>query len=132
LITGEFTVDHLPAVAVADYDNDSVITILNTGIVAFSPTTALNFKRQAVGTQSAAQKVRLTNNGSASLKISSMKTSSQFEMKSNCGSSVAAGASCTISVTFSPMSKGAKSGTVTINDSGSSKPMVIELTGTGT
>jgi hypothetical protein len=37
-----------------------------------------------------------------------------------------------ISVTFSPKTQGAKSGTVTINDSASSKPQVIELSGTGT
>jgi hypothetical protein len=34
--------------------------------------------------------------------------------------------------TFSPKSQGAKSGTITINDSASSKPQVIELSGTGT
>jgi hypothetical protein len=61
-----------------------------------------------------------------------MKVAGQFEMSSNCGKGVAAGKNCTISVTFSPQSQGAKSGTVTINDSASSKPMVIELSGTGT
>jgi hypothetical protein len=53
-------------------------------------------------------------------------------MNSNCGKGVPEGKNCTISVTFSPQSQGAKSGTVTINDSASSKPMVIELSGTGT
>jgi hypothetical protein len=53
-------------------------------------------------------------------------------MSSTCGSSVAPGANCAISVTFSPKTQGAKSGTVTINDSASSKPQVIELSGTGT
>jgi hypothetical protein len=33
---------------------------------------------------------------------------------------------------IAPTSKGAKAGTITINDSASSKPMVIELSGTGT
>jgi hypothetical protein len=45
---------------------------------------------------------------------------------------VAAGASCNINVTFSPKSKGMKSGLITINDSASSKPQVIELSGQGT
>jgi hypothetical protein len=61
-----------------------------------------------------------------------MKASAQFGMSSTCGSTVAAGANCTISVTFSPKTQGAKSGTVTIDDSASSKPQVIELSGTGT
>jgi hypothetical protein len=61
-----------------------------------------------------------------------MKTAGQFGMTSNCGKAITAGANCTISITFSPKSQGAKSGTVTINDSASSKPMAIELSGTGT
>ena len=112
--------------------SSEVIVLLNTGTVSFSPTTPLNFKKQAVGTTSSPQTVRLTNTGTTTLKISSMKATGQFAMTSTCGSSVAPGANCAISVTFSPQSKGAKSGTVTINDSASSKPMVIELSGTGT
>lgn len=108
-----------------------VEVLLNTGTVTFSPTTPLAFKKQTVGTTSAPQTVTLTNAGKTALKISSMKATGQFGMTSTCGSSVAAGANCAISVTFSPKSKGAKSGTVSINDSASSKPQVIELSGTG-
>jgi Abnormal spindle-like microcephaly-assoc'd, ASPM-SPD-2-Hydin len=74
----------------------------------------------------------LTHTGSATLRLSSMNASAQFAMTSNCHATVAAGAKCTISVTFSPTSRGPKSGTVTILDSASSKPMFIELSGTGT
>jgi hypothetical protein len=108
-----------------------MITLLNTGVVSFSPTAPLNFKKQQHGTTSAPQTVTLTNTGKAELKISAMKASAQFGMSSTCGKEVAAGSNCTISVTFSPKTQGAKSGTVTINDSASSKPQVIELSGTG-
>lgn len=130
--TGDFNGDHLPDLAVADYFNNTVITVLNTGTVAFSPTTPLSFKKQAVGTKSDPQQVTLANTSTADLKISSMKAAGQFEVSSNCGKGVAAGKSCDISVTFSPKSRGPKSGTVTIIDSASSKPQVIELSGTGT
>jgi hypothetical protein len=60
-----------------------------------------------------------------------MKVTDQFGMSSTCGSALAAGGSCALSVTFSPKSQGRKSGTVTILDSASSKPQVIELSGTG-
>jgi hypothetical protein len=106
--------------------------LLNTGVVSFSPTTPLNFKKQEHGTTSAPQTVTLTNTGTTELKISAMKASAQFGMTSTCRESVAPGADCTISVTFSPKTQGAKSGTVTIDDSASSKPMVIELSGSGT
>jgi FG-GAP-like repeat/Abnormal spindle-like microcephaly-assoc'd, ASPM-SPD-2-Hydin len=128
----DFNGDNLPDVTVPDQIGDVEIVLLNTGTVTFSPTSPLNFKKQAVGTTSPAQAVTLRNTGKAALKISSMKASSQFGVTSTCGKFVSAGANCTISVTFSPESKGAKSGTLTIIDSASSKPMVIELSGTGT
>jgi hypothetical protein len=129
---GDFNGDGHLDLAVADTRDSTVITLLNTSFVSFSPTTPLVFKSQKVGTTSAPQNVTLTNTGKAGLTISSMKASSQFGMTSTCGKVVAPGANCTISVTFSPQSIGAKSGTVTINDSASSKPMVISLSGTGT
>jgi Abnormal spindle-like microcephaly-assoc'd, ASPM-SPD-2-Hydin/FG-GAP-like repeat len=128
---GDFNGDRRPDIVVPEYGAGNVTVLLNTGVVSFSPTTPLSFKKQKTGTTSAPQSVTLTNTGKTALKISSMKATGQFGMTSTCGSSVAAKANCTISVKFSPKSKGAKSGTVTINDSASSKPMVIELSGTG-
>jgi hypothetical protein len=61
-----------------------------------------------------------------------MKASAQFDVTSTCGTSVAAGANCAINATFSPTTKGLKSGTITVINSASSKPQVIELSGTGT
>ena len=109
-----------------------VTVLLNTGVVAFLPTTPLNFERQAVGKTSAAQAVTLTNTGTAELKIQSMKASAEFAVTSTCGARVAPGAECTISATFSPTKQGAQQGTISIIDNASSKPQVIELLGTGT
>jgi hypothetical protein len=129
---GDFNGDHLVDILAGDFAKGYLVTLLNTGVVSFSPSAPLNFKKQAVGTTSAPQTVTLTNTSKTSLTVSSMKATGQFGMNSTCGSSVAPGANCTISVRFSPKTKGAKSGTVTINDSASSKPQVIELSGTGT
>jgi Abnormal spindle-like microcephaly-assoc'd, ASPM-SPD-2-Hydin len=131
LAIGDFNGDHKPDVVLLD-SGLGAITLLNTGVASFSPTTPLIFKKQNVGTTSAAQSVTVTNTGKTVLGLSSMKASNQFGVTSSCGKSVRAGAKCTISVTFSPTSQGTKSGTVTIKDSASSKPMVIELSGTGT
>jgi hypothetical protein len=132
LAIGDFNGDHKPDITMGNAVGEREYVLLNTGAVEFSPTTPVNFKKQAVGTTSSAQTVKLTNTGKTELKISSMKASAQFGVTSTCGATVAAGANCTISVTFSPKTKGTKSGTVTINDSASSKPQVIELSGTGT
>jgi Abnormal spindle-like microcephaly-assoc'd, ASPM-SPD-2-Hydin/FG-GAP-like repeat len=128
----DFNGDHLPDVTVSDQLGDVEIVLLNTGAVAFSPSTPLVFKKQSVGTRSVEQGVTLRNTGKTQLKISSMKVAGQFGMNSTCGKNIASGKSCTISVTFSPKSQGAKTGTVTIIDSASSKPQVIELSGKGT
>jgi hypothetical protein len=85
-----------------------------------------------VGKTSAARTVTVTNTGTTALKISSMQTSGQFASSSTCGSGVAAGAKCEIKVTFSPKSQGEKSGLITLHDSASSKPQIIELNGIGT
>jgi FG-GAP-like repeat/Abnormal spindle-like microcephaly-assoc'd, ASPM-SPD-2-Hydin/FG-GAP repeat len=129
---GDFNRDGRKDIAVADYLGYAAVVLLNTGAVTFSPTTPLAFNKQAVGTTSAAKTVTLTNTGKTALTMSAMKATGQFGMTSTCGTSVAAGANCGISVTFSPKTKGPKSGTVTLNDSASSKPQVIELSGTGT
>jgi len=129
---GDFNGDRRPDLLVLDSVHGYITTLLNTGVASFSPTTPLNFGKQTVGTNSNPQTVTLTNTGSTTLRIASMKASSEFAVTSTCGSSVAAGAKCTISATFSPTQKGAKQGTITINDSASSKPQVIELLGTGT
>ena len=130
--TGDFNGDHRPDLAVAEYVEDSVITLLNTGVVSLSPPTPIRFPDQLVGTTSSAQTVTLTNTGTTALTISSTTLKGPFDLNSTCGATVAPGARCAMSVTFSPTSQGTKSGTISIIDSASSKPQVIVLTGAGT
>jgi hypothetical protein len=94
-------------------------------------TTSLNFNSEPVGSKSTAQTVTLTNSGSAALPISSISASGDFAETQNCGSSVAAGANCTISVTFMPTTSGTRTGTLTISDSATSSPQTVALSGTG-
>jgi hypothetical protein len=131
LAVGDFNGDRLNDIVVTNFTGNSVVTLLNTGTANFSPTTPLNFHKQTVGTTSAPQTLTLSNTGKNALTISSMTAKGQFGMSSTCGTSVAPGANCAISVTFSPKTLGAKSGTISITDSASSKPQVIELSGTG-
>jgi hypothetical protein len=132
LAAGDFNGDRKPDIVVLNPLYGAITTLLNTGVVRFSPTTPLNFQKQVVGTTSSPQSVKLTNTGTTALRIASMKASTEFSVTSTCGSSVAAGANCTISATFSPTKKGSQQGTITIIDSASTKPQVIELLGTGT
>ena len=112
------------------------LTVNPTGTgpaVTLSPT-SLPFGRKVVGVTSAAKTVTLTNTGNLTLNISSITISGDFALKPStkpCGSTVAVGASCKISVTFTPTQLGARSGNVTITDDASNSPQMVPLSGTG-
>jgi hypothetical protein len=92
---------------------------------------SLNFSLVPIGSISAAQKITLTNVGSTSLGITSIAVTGEYkESTTTCGSSLAAGANCTISVTFNPTTDGAQTGTLTVVDSGGTQ--FVSLSGTAT
>ncbi|HTW32031.1 MAG TPA: choice-of-anchor D domain-containing protein [Candidatus Sulfotelmatobacter sp.] len=97
-------------------------------VVGLSPD-ALTFGTQAVGTTSSVQAVTLTNQGSGTMTISSIVPSGDFAETNTCAGTVAAGKSCTISISFSPKAGGPRGGAVTINSSGNSSQN-ISLIGT--
>jgi hypothetical protein len=99
--------------------------------VAMSPQ-ALTFADQSTGFTSDAQTLTLTNSGSAPLTIASVVAHGDFAQANTCGTSVAAGgATCTISVTFTPTDIGDRTGDVTITDNAPGSPHVIALAGEG-
>lgn len=98
---------------------------------SLSPT-SLTFASQSVGTASAAQTVTLANNSSAAISISSVAVSGNFSQSNNCGTSLAADARCTISVTFKPTASGTSTGSLSVTDSARSSAQTISLTGTVT
>ena len=91
----------------------------------------LTFGAQAVGTSSAAQPVTVQNNGSAPATFSSIATTGDFTQTNNCGSTLAASASCTVSVTFSPAANGTRTGTLTISSNDPAGPQSVSLSGVG-
>ena len=106
-----------------------------TALVSLSPT-SLPFGNQSVGVTSAAQTVTLSNTGTASLSITSLTltgtNASDFTQSNTCGSSLAAGGNCTISVTFTPSASGSRTASVSVADSASGSPQTVSLSGTGT
>jgi len=109
------------------------VALTGTGIgpaVTLSATT-LSFAEQGVGSKSGAQTVTLTNSGQAALTIASIAASGDFAETNTCGSSLVAGATCNIAVTFTPTATGTRSGTLTITDNATGSPQTVMLTGTG-
>ncbi len=91
---------------------------------------SLQYSSQAVSSTSTAQTVLLRNMGSSALAISSI-TSGDFAESDNCGTSLPAAGSCTLSVTFTPTAAGTRSGSVAIQDNAAGSPHVINLSGIG-
>jgi hypothetical protein len=130
---------------IGDFNNDGRLdfgSVGTTGVLQYWQTggslapLALTYASQNAGTTSATQIVTLTNNGSTALKIASVGIGgtdpADFAAASHCGSSVAAGSSCTISVAFKPTTFGSRYGTLTVTYGGPVKTsQVVELSGTG-
>jgi hypothetical protein len=124
------------AVAISDNAANSPQTVALSGegigaLVALSAT-SLTFPTQVIFTTSQAQRVTLTNTGTGSLTISSIAATGPFSQTNTCGTSVAPGASCAISVTFKPKSKGTLTGAVTVTDNAPGSPQKVTLSGCGT
>ena len=142
-----FTATFAPTVAggasgslsVVSTATNSPATVSLSG-TAIAPTVSLSpssvaFGNQSVGTTSAAQTVTLTNTGNATLTITSVTVTgtnaTDFAQTNTCGSSVAAGGNCTISVTFTPSASGSRAASLTITDNASGSPQSVSLSGTG-
>jgi len=57
---------------------------------------------------------------------------SDFAETNTCSTSVAAGASCFITVTFKPLAAGARTAAVSVSDNGGGSPQKVTLAGTRT
>ncbi len=111
-----------------------LVSLSGTGLspLAVAPTT-LAFPETQVGQTSAAQAVTLTNNNPAlPIAISAISVSANFLRTTTCGATLAAGQSCSVSVSFAPTAAGQLTGTVTISSDAAGSPHTISLSGRGT
>jgi hypothetical protein len=126
------------AVAVVDNATNSpqVIRLLGVGTSTTAPAigfskVSLNFGNQTTGTTGTAQAITVTNTGNATLTIAAVTATGDFSA-SGCVTSLAAGATCTLSVTFKPSASGARRGTIAFADNVTGSPQIIHLFGNGT
>jgi len=137
-------------ITITDSDGASPQVVNLTGIgtqVSLSPS-RLTFPAQNIGTLSS-QSVTVANNGPAALSLSSITLTGDpessataifeypglptdnYTQTNDCGTSLAVGASCTVTVTFSPTLIGTINASVQIFDNEADSPQAISLTGTG-
>jgi len=122
------------------------VTLTGTGTpgaatVTVTPT-SLTFGSQAISTTSAALSVMVTNTGTAAVNFAGFTTSGadaedfsvpQPNTSGGCSptGTLAAGASCTINVLFTPQAAGARTATLLIADNATGSPQTVALSGTG-
>ena len=125
--------------SIASTASNSVMPAGAFASLALTPATT-TFVSTATGTTSSPTTFTITNNGAASVALSGISITgtdlSQFAIAAggSCSATptLAAGASCTVNVTFSPTSVGAKTAGLRITDSVSSSWLGAGLSGTGT
>ena len=102
--------------------------------LTFTPS-SLTFPVTTTGSSSAALTTTVKNTGSTAVTISSVAIGGNdpgdFSISSKtCGSSLAAGATCTVSVVFKPATSGIREGTLTFTDNATGSPQNVPLQGT--
>jgi len=108
------------------------VTVGNASTTVTLTPTSLSFGKQAVNETSKAKTVTLKNTGTVALTINNIAPSGAFAISANtCGSTLAAGKTCKVSVTFTPTALGAATGTLTLTDSAANSPQDVPMSGTG-
>jgi hypothetical protein len=124
--------------------NPQVLELIGAGQSAFAllSTSSINFGSQPENTTSLSVPITITNTGNQALALQSPVESgpdvAQFFLNGKditCGTTLAAGASCSIGVVFSPKAIGTFHAQITITDNSggvSNAAQVVSLTGTAT
>jgi phosphoesterase family protein/centrosomal CEP192-like protein len=101
------------------------------GSVSLSPN-SLTFGSTIVGSTSTAQSTTLSNTTSSAVSPGialSGTNAGDFAETNTCGTSLAANATCTISITFKPAAAGSATAALTVAGSGSGGPLTVTLSG---
>jgi trimeric autotransporter adhesin len=121
-----------------DFGLDTVNVNAATAAPAVTLTpTSFTFAATPVGLTTAAQTVTIKNSGTATLNLTSetitgTNATSFIKSATTCGTTLAALATCTVSVEFKPASAGALSAALSVADNAAGSPQAVTLTGTGT
>ena len=120
-------------------DGGKLVDLSGTGTVpalTFAPATGLAFSTP-VGSTSAAQTLTVKNTGAAVMNLSGVTLTGTDKIlfhisTTTCGTTIAAGGSCTVGVTFSPTSSALATASIQVADDAAGTPHLANLSGTGT
>ncbi len=101
---------------------------LSTPVPSFTAS-SLQFGTQSVGTPSSAKTVILSNVGNSPLSLTKISASGDFSQTNTCLNTLVIKESCSIQVTFTPMSNGLDNGSLTFTDNAKTGTQRLVLTG---
>ena len=122
------------SISITDDTGGSPQSIALTGIgLTSGPNVTLSAQSLSFNSQTnSIQSVALSNYGTADLNVSKVAATSNFSSSAGqCMPLVASGASCTMSVFFTPATTGSFNGTLTIDDDAPPGVQTVSLQGTG-
>jgi hypothetical protein len=130
IVTGSLSVvDNAPG-------SPQTVSLSGTGTYIQTIPTSLNFGSQPVHTTSVARKIAVMNKGSVPVSISRIgvvgTNAGDYAETNTCGTSIAPGATCKITVTFTPLATGHRTADISIIDNGGGSPQTVSLIGLGT
>jgi hypothetical protein len=125
-----------PGAATLTGNSDTPVPFTVTAGSGSSPTPpSITFPSIVAGSVAPGQALVVTNNGSVPLSLSigfNGTGSGLFNETNNCGSSLAAGASCNVGLQFAPLVAGSYSASLTLTDNAGSGSQVVSVSGTAT
>lgn len=124
------------ALTIADdaANSPQTVSLSGNGVVPVTFTPAIGgyyFVNQIVFTPSTPQTVKIANNQSVPLTFGTISSSTDYPFATNCGTVLAADATCTIQVSFNPQAIGIRNASLTILHNAAGSPIVIPLQGQG-
>ncbi len=106
----------------------------NLPVASFS-TPTVSFGPQLINTTSASQTVMLTDTGAVAMNINGASISganaADFSESNDCPATLAAGANCTVTLSFTPSLDASESATLQVADGAPASPQLVYLSGQG-
>lgn len=132
VVVGNFNSGGGLGIAVADDSTSTVEVLIPT--LSISPG-SFDFGNQAVGAASTVKDFTITNSTSQTVTLMAIgftgTNSGDFSDTTDCGTTLASGAVCTVHVTFTAGAVGVRSGSLSLSDDAPGSPQTVGLTGTG-
>jgi phospholipase C len=123
------------ALTITDSDSTSPQVVTLNAIASDLKMSAKSFNfegNQEIGVTSAAKTLTVENIASSAESITLIQATGDFAQTNTCGTSLASGAECTITVTFTPTQSGPREGTLYFESTDAAAVQMLYLVGTGT